>query len=205
MNAIKIEDLDMNEDQATIMLEAFRDILEEIEFSPERIDEIECRSRDGFIPYSHNKGGLQGYSYHLNHHLSGSGYDYGDGVIQKWYERQIELYRGDHPGKMRYLEQFWDNKRKDSSLMQKVLDHYYEYIDGDGDYDTTQISVRFMVQPDGSVDVDVFGSTSDAPYHRSSDYNKHENFTFKDTESFKKEVMKFLDTCDCIELIGEGW
>lgn len=202
-HAIKIEDLELNKTKADLMVETFEEILSDIGFSDERISSIECRSRDGFIAYSHNKGGVNAVCFIMNSHLRGSGYDYGDGVINKWDDYQHEMYKDDHPGKHRYLHQFWDGKRKDSDLMQRVLEHYYEYIDGDSDYDSTMFEVRFMVKPDGTVDVDVFGCTKDAPYFRSSDYNANKNFEFTGPEEFKKEVMKFLDTCDCIDLIGE--
>lgn len=202
-HAIKIEDLNIEQTKADLMVETFKDILLELGFDESRINNIECRSRSGFIPYSHNKGGVNAVCFAQNSHLRGSGYDYGSGVIQQWDEKIHEFYNEEHPGKLRYLNQFWAGKREDSALMQRVLDHYYEYIDGDSDYDSTMFEVRFMVQSDGTVDVDVFGCTFDAPYFRSSDYNEHKNFEFKDVESFTKQVMEFLETCDCINLINE--
>jgi hypothetical protein len=203
MLAIKTEDLNISESKANEMLEAFRDILLEIGYSPERIENIPCRSMSGFIPYSHNKGGLRAFCYALNSHLSGSGYDYGDDIIQKWNEFQHKSYSEDHRLIFRFLTQFWDGKREDSKLVQSALEHYQQYIDGDWDYDSTCFEVRLMVLQDGSVDVDVFGSTMDAPYFRTSDYNEHKNFKFVDAESFKSEVLEFLNGDEVVSLIRE--
>lgn len=205
MHAIKIEDLDIETKKADLMVETFRDILLELEFSSDRIEGIHCRSCDGFIPYSHNKGGLIGRSCHMNSHLLGSGYDYGNNMIQSWSEEQNSSYKEEHPRKFRFIEQVWSGKRKESDMYQTVLDHYYEYVDGNSEYDTTQFEVRFMVTSDGTIDVDVFGATKDAPYFRSSDYNEHKNFEFENADQFKKSVMEFLNTCDCVDLIGNGF
>ena len=202
-HAIKIENLYIKETTADLMINTFKDILLELGFNDDRINPIECRSRDGFIPHSHNHGGINGVCFTSNSGLRGGGYDYGDGIIQKWDDIINKMYHDDHPGKLRFLNQFWARKRKTSALMDRVLDHYYEYIDGDSDYDSTMFEVRFMVLEDGSVNVGVFGCTSDAPYFRGSDYNKSENFKFGSSDRFKADVLKFLETCDCIDLISE--
>lgn len=203
MHAIKIEDLNIEKTKADEMVETFTEILLEVGFSSNRIENVSCRSRDGFSPFSHNKGGIQAYVYTMTSYLRGSGYDYGDGVISKWDEYQHESYERDHPKLWRFLNQFWDGKRKDSQLVQTTLEHYYNYIDGCSDYDTTQFGVRFMVKPDGTVDVDIFGSTMDAPYFRTSDYNDHINVEYKNKKQFTKEVMEFLQGDEVINLLSE--
>lgn len=203
-HAIKIEDLQgiLTKEKADIMVDTFKEILSDIGMG-ERIEEVNCRNVSGFIPFSHNKGGISSTVFIMNTHLSGGGYDYGDNIIEKWYNRQQDMYKQDHPLLYRYLEQYWDNKRKQGRLTQSVLEHYWEYIDGDSDYDSTMFEIRFMVLKDGSVDVDAFGCTNDAPYFRSSDYNEHVNITFKSPDQFKGEVEDFLSRVDFINLILE--
>ena len=202
-HAIKLEDLELDQDKADLMVETFRDILLDLGFSSERIEPVSCRSYSGFIPYSHNKGGLLATCFTRNSSLYGSGYDYGDNIIQKWSDMQHDYYAKDHKGKLRYIDQVQSGKRLETELYQRVLEHYYEYIDGCGDYDASMFEVRFMVLDNGTVDVDVFGYTNDAPYFRGSDYNANKNFTFTSAEDFTSQVMEFLNTCDCVDLIEE--
>jgi len=62
-HAIKIEDLDMSEKLASEYEKVIREFLRDLGYSMGRIDAFECRRRDGFIPNSYNKGGLEGVCY----------------------------------------------------------------------------------------------------------------------------------------------
>lgn len=204
MHAIKIEDLKIEKNKADLMIETFREILDDLGFQYDRIEKVECRKRDGFIPYFHNKGGLMGRAFIDNASLVGMGYDYGDDILSKWHNSMIDSYKEDHSGKFKYLEKYRNSDKEKTNLYYKVEEHFYNYIDDyESDYSTTMFEVRFMVLDDETIDVDVFGCTNDAPYFRSSDYNEHKNFKFKDAENFKNEVMQFLDNCECVDIINE--
>lgn len=58
--------------------------------SDETIDTIECRSRDGFIPFSHNRGGLMARQFTDLMSLWGSGITVSHKKAQAEIERQIE-------------------------------------------------------------------------------------------------------------------
>ena len=84
MHALKIESIDMNEIDATDLADFMKQQLETIAHDTMNVEPIECRRRDGFIPFSHNNGGYRCHSWESIH----SGY--ASDAIEKWLERDRE-------------------------------------------------------------------------------------------------------------------
>jgi len=80
MNTVKMNEIEYFDDLDQNTLDKVKDILKDAfddnvgaELFNSEIEELECRRRDGFIPYSHNKGGFRVYGFTSLDYIRGSG------------------------------------------------------------------------------------------------------------------------------------
>lgn len=191
MHALKIEEYDV----PLNVMEQIKDVLENVANDlglSERIDEIECRRRDGFIPYSSNKGGIRSSGYNTINGVMGSGCFSGskkfNDLIQKYYDER----EGD------VEKEFIDEH---GEITDDNRDSFYELLNEsfDSDYDSICVEYqgRYLGYEKGihTIELNVFLSLTDAPYFRSSDDDLGITITFKDvtSKSFKNKLKKAVD------------
>lgn len=174
-HAIKIEDLDLSKDQADKLETVCHNFISDLGYSNDRIEAIECRRRDGFIPHSHNKGGLEARSYLLQYSLTNglTGFTNTDKVLDKNYQYNLESYL------------------QDNNLTELDESHYESFDEycRDSD-DTIELMTRIMFNSESECTVSFFVSASDSPYHRQyDDYFEH-TIEFKNASDLKKQLDK---------------
>jgi hypothetical protein len=175
---IKLEDLNMSLKLGNEYELVIREFLEALGFQDERIESCECRRRDGFIPYSHNKGGLSGYSYQSQSIHESTGFNKVDEVIEKGRKYNEEYFRSDN------------NIDKDAELTEYQLELLYEYEQNSDD--TIQFQARVLMTSETTANVDFYISASDSPYHRSSDEKLELSIKFKTSKGMKRKLNAIL-------------
>lgn len=209
MHALKIETIS-NLDQSTAdsISEMLKEFCIEVLDSSDRINEIECRRRDGYIPHSWNKGGWENYGYTSVDMVMGSGYSTGsdtfDSLIEEYYCTELK----------ECWERFCDDKGIDAAkdlddLSDELKDEYYnDYEDSwfDAEYNSVQVEIqaRYLGYEAGihTISLNVFLCASDAPYHRKSDDDLEIEITFRSLKSkrFQTKLKKAVSKCK--EFIG---
>lgn len=169
-HALKIEDLGITEKKADLLKKAVFDFIVELGFSPERISLLECRSRDGFIPYSHNKGGLSATAHYdmLSAALSGTGFNNTDSTVEEYYSNAIKELQVKSLIQSRKNLQDWFSG--DSVLFS--LDVMFTGVN--------EVNLRFCV------------CAQDTPYHRQYDDLIDMDITFKNVTDLKAKLKKVL-------------
>jgi hypothetical protein len=178
---IKIEALDIPVKKADKYVEVIRDFLEQLSFNEDRVEAFECRSRDGFSPYSYNNGGLQGITYR---DANSSRYDLGfpkaEAILEKYSDYTLECFCTENNlDKNTYGD--WDDDQREK---------FYEY-ESSGD-DTVQFMARVMMTSETSAQVDFYVSASDTPYHRTSDDKLELDIRFKTPSEMRKKLAVIL-------------
>jgi hypothetical protein len=194
-----------------IVADAITEAMEycEIWNKPE-IEALECRSRDGFIPYPHNHGGFEinGFTDLMSIYGSGN-YPAHEGA-RKEIDRQID-YSVDCAKEdycklkgitLEYLNSIISGD--DHKEREEYLDYQDEYLRGDDN--SIMYQVRFMYHGvergihSASLSVAV---NTEGPYHRSSiswapnvfcEGAKEVEITWKIDSSLKAKLKKALDT-----------
>ena len=174
-HAIKIEDLDLSKNEADQLETVCHNFLRETGYSNDRIETIECRRRDGFIPHSHNKGGLEARSYLDQHCLpnGNTGFDNTDKILEKYYQYNLDSYLQDN-----------DLKELDESHYESFDDYC---LNGE---DTIEFMTRIMFNSESECTVHFFVSASDSPYHRQHDDYFEHSIEFKNASDLKKQLDK---------------
>lgn len=169
----------------------------------EKIEDIECRSRSGFIPYDWNRGGLTLCKYRDLGYFWSGGYSVGipeaQASIEKWTEQALKDAKEAFIEK--YAEELSDLEIKNddvdyhtledkglSSLANEFSEYEMEHMSGD--YSSTQHTIRVLYSGNGEFNVEVFHSISDAPYHRGSDGSKRWTFDAFTAKQLKNELDK---------------
>ena len=178
-HAIKLEDLELSKTQADAYVEVMREFLEELNFSSDRIESFESRRRDGLIPHSYNKGGLEGVCYRDRYSAcENTGFKNTDAVLRRGYKYDLESFLEDR----KLTELDYDN---DSQLQD--FDEYRQSSD-----DTVQFQARIMMTSETTANVDFYVSASDSPYHRSSDDKLEIEIEFKSPAGMKRKLAAIL-------------
>jgi hypothetical protein len=149
----------------------------------ESIDSIECHSRDGFIPHSYNRGGLDYNNFTDLMSYWGGGYSVTHKAAQKEIERQIdyslecalESFKDSHAeeikdipaDKLNYHDLY---EMGLGSLAEKLSECESESLSDDSS--SIMLSIRFMfhgVDDEGNYSASVSCAVNtEAPYHRQS-------------------------------------
>lgn len=174
-HAIKIEDLDLSQNEADKLEIVCHNFISDLGYSNDRIEAIECRRRDGFIPYSRNKGGLEARSYMFQHYFpnENTGFDNTDKVLERYYDHDLESYLKEHN-------------------ITELDESHYESFDEykQSSEDTIELMARIMFNSESVCTVFFFVSASDSPYHRSYDDCFEKTIKFKNASDLKKQLDK---------------
>lgn len=153
-----------------------------LHFNDERIEAIECRRRDGFIPHSYNNGGLQAITYRTQYECcQDTGFENTDKVLEKYSGYNLDYFIEEHPELKDVQYSEW------SEEMQGALHNDEAECD-----DTVQFQVRVMFTSETTANVDFYVSASDTPYHRSSDDKLELEVTFKSPAGLAKKLKALL-------------
>lgn len=190
-HALKIEEVDVSKAIADGIVAALQAFALELGFSEEHTDALECRSRDGFIPYSHNKGGIGAHAYQsqLHAYIERTGFDHADAVLDRYYQ-----YTADY-----YAEA--NNLSKDVSTWSDDQRDEMEQGYAEDSESTVFFKLQAMYQginDDGmhSIDLSCMVNVSDAPYHRGYDDIVEIELKFKTVAGLKKQLATVLKRDD---------
>jgi hypothetical protein len=180
------------------------------------VENIECRSRSGFIPHSHNRGGVDVQGYTDLNGIQGSGYfprnkdaaDKIQGLIDSSLQYAAESFFEKHQAVFeKYnltvadayyhrIEEIENSPNPDfEGLTNEIQDYENEHLSGD--YSSVMYQIRVMYHgkdASGVHSLSVFASisASDAPYHRSSDVVSEQLITWKTGKGLKTKLAKAL-------------
>lgn len=124
----------------------------------ESIEAFEFKRRDGFIPHSHNRGGLDYFIQTTVAYLMASGDHFGT-AIEQWTE---DAWDDTH----KHVSE-WYKERKEKIDEKSDLFHDAVYESCNGDYDGVAWRIRVMYEGQGKLTV-FAGYDTDAPYYRFS-------------------------------------
>lgn len=200
-NAIKIEDFPA---LTSKKIERVDELLREIGLDllgTDRVQEIECRHRSGFSPYSWNKGGWQNHSYTSIDYLMGTGYSMGNGkfdsIVENIYYREIEeAYKTFLEQKKIDLDATWDDlTEKQQNDYQNFESEWFYNADGYLDI-CVEYQGRYLNYNKGchTISLNIFLNATDAPYFRGSDEDIEIVLSFRDIDSklFQKKLKKAI-------------
>lgn len=184
-HAIKIEDLEMSRSYADAIVEELKDFALELGYSKDRLEELECRSRDGFWAYSQNKGGIGAIAFVDQYvaEMNGTGFDNCDATLSKYRDYDLECFLdGEKATELNYedddmLERFDDFRQNDSEAT--VLFGLDMMLSSD-----TELNLRFTV------------CAKDSPYHRQFDDLISIDITFKSIAGLKQKLARALKQKD---------
>ena len=196
MHALKIENLEMTDFRAKKILEAMKSFAFEMGYQDDRVNNLECRSRDGFIPFSHNMGGVECYAYmsQITAQCEGTGFKNADTTIDNYHQYDIDSYAK-------------ENKISEDAAdwTERQLEEFDEWNqDSDGD---PLLSLDIMLQGENELNLRFCVCVKDAPYHRQYDDKFEFDIEFKNITELKtklkilfknKQVKRFsrcLDSC----------
>lgn len=161
--ALKIEDLGMSELDANRIIQSFKNFAREIGYSEDRISDLECRSRDGFYSYSHNKGGIECVAFRDQYmtQLQGTGFKNADKTLDLYESYDVDLFINEYkypkdPNKWTDTQrETFDASRNEDSEATIMFGFDLMYMGKEGS--KHQANLRFTV------------CVKDAPYHRQYD------------------------------------
>lgn len=173
-HALKIEDLKISEKKANSLYNAIFDFMVELGFNTERIEALECRRRDGFIPHSWNKGGLQALAHYdmYSAACNGTGFKNTDATLNTYYSHGIkELGR--------------DRIEECKKLGQDRIEEWF-------DQDSVLLSLDIMFTSTNEVNLRFCVCAKDSPYHRQYDDLIDIDIEFKNVTDLKAKLKKVL-------------
>ena len=195
-HAIKIEDLDKPKKYWDDIAEVLQDFLKDgIGFMNEWIEELECRRRDGFIPFSHNKGGYRGYHYgnQMDYYICPTyNFDKFNKACEHSYNYHIEScleYDKDIDMDKEAFNKALDN---DENWALELRNQYEMEMLGD-EYCSTFFECMMKIVDDNNIEVSFFLCASDAPYHRGYDDSIEFDIEFSSINELKNKLNKILD------------
>jgi hypothetical protein len=197
-HALKLERLDLTEKSADKILDIIKNFASEVGYSDDHINTLECRSRDGFIPNSHNYGGIECVSFRDQYHayFAFTGFDNADARIVEYYNYDLTQYKEDK------------GIPKEQDLNEDQLEHFEtEYRAEDIDA-TVLFSMDIMhtgIDDDGihSIDIRICICVKDAPYHREYDDMFGIILEFKTAGELESQLKALLDRRD-IKMLSEN-
>lgn len=187
---IKVEDLNKPVEYWNEVADTFKDFLiDEIGFMSDWVQSFECRRRDGFIPYSSNKGGMKGYHYsdQLTHYFEPTGFEKFDDECIKTYNYLIDTNLEESNISKKDYENGIDNDN------QEMLDFREEIERSFGEYESSYFETMLKIEDDNTLYVYFGLFASDAPYHRNADSSFDFEINFNSVNELKKKLYKLLD------------
>jgi len=186
---IKIEDLEMSKEYADQIESELSDFLEDLGFSKDRIEGLECRSRDGFSAYSHNKGGLGAISYLDRNSLpNGSlGFKNADATIEKYADMDLKNFAEENSISEDYNE--WSEEQQNA---------FSEY-QHNGEENSILLSVDMMLNSDTELNIRMCVCVKEAPYHRQYDDLIEFNIEFKSLAGLNQKLNRILKNRDVMK------
>jgi hypothetical protein len=178
-HAIDLDSLEIDLKTADTYVEIMQEFLEALNFSNDRIENVECRRRDGFIPHSWNNGGLEGVAYRDQYSAcENTGFENTDVVLGKYYDYFLKdwMEENKHPSTDSMNDVDWEN-----------FDEYRRESD-----DTIQFQARIVMTSETTANVDFYISASDSPYHRQSDDKLEIEIEFKTPAGMKRKLNSIL-------------
>lgn len=201
------------EDIVEVLKDELEDVLEDAnqEYEGQDIEgeEVEYKSRDGFIPYT--DGGYEYRFFTYGNYLTGSGKSLPTNTLDGELERQEELNL--EYGKERFEEEFADivkelggienvdySSLQDAGYMDEAED-LDEFSRSDDDSIMFEVEA-FYYNPDNDKGIDgkhtivLTGNVNmEAPYHRTGNYEDYtqDKFTFDSIEDLKEKLQKGID------------
>lgn len=156
--------------------ECLDDLLAEPSYTS--IEEIEFKRRDGFTPYSHNKGGIDLIAVINPNSVLGSGFG-GPKAVRLSYEAQtrvLEYIQAEHPTLVDGVDEFYE-------VLDECLNNEYE-----------EFAYRVRLKYEGNNTLGVFvGYDTDAPYFRFKCKDQQEFFIkFKDKKDLRNQLNKLI-------------
>ena len=200
------------EDIVNVLKDELEDVLEDAnqEYEGQEItgEEVEYKSRDGFIPYT--DGGYEYRFFAYGNHLTGSGKSLPTNTLDAELER-VENLNYEY-GKERFAEDYPEIVKElgeenidYDSLSEAGYDSEADDLDNFSisDDDSIMFEVEaFYYNPDNDKGIDgkhtivLSGSVNmEAPYHRTGNYEDYtqDKFTFDSIEDLKEKLQKGID------------
>lgn len=192
--ALKTEVLLIEPKQANSIVSTLNTFLIDLGYSQDRIDHLECRRRDGFIPYSHNFGGLGAvaFSDQENMRNAGTGFKNADETIEKYFKYDIE-----------YFETKDGFGIPSNKWTEKQWDEFYESRANNSNEETVLFSVDMMhtgiERGVHTLNIRMCVCVKDSPYHRKYDDLMEFDLRFKTIESLRRQLTKILRNKEVIK------
>lgn len=169
------------------------------------IEEVECRRRDGFIPHSWNKGGLELQAYASQFDfwigelsLSGKAGRVVKSVIKTSLQFASENFLDKYTEEMKAIGITKPSQISYQKLVDKgsdLAEEFCEFEDENlrSDQESTLHQIRVVFTGIDTFQIDVMHRISDAPYHRTCDGFKTFEVKAKDAETLIKGLSKISD------------
>jgi hypothetical protein len=189
--AIKIEDLNMTEEYATKVTQLLEEFLIDLGYSSDRIEYLDCRRRDGFIPNSHNKGGIEANAFSWQTMvlgMGGTGFENADAKIEEYHEFDVKSFLDDNKELPKDTSE-WDEATRDK------FDEYQQ----DDDQSTVLYSCDLMITSEQELNIRCCVCVKDAPYHREYDDLIELDIEFKSIDQLKKKLSKALKNKEVLQ------
>lgn len=182
-HALKLEELDIKQDTADSIVSVLTNFVSMLGFSKDRIENLDCRRQDGFIPYSHNMGGISCVAYqdqesaYIN--SSGTGFANADATIERYRDMDIKNFEESFGVKYDKWSEVQQNEFEESRTSDDQLNILYglDIMYKGFSNEMHSINLRFTV------------CVKDAPYHRQYDDLIDINLEFKHVESLKNKLI----------------
>lgn len=183
-HALLIENLEIKKPVADKLINILSNFITDLNFPKNRISSLECRSRAGFIPHSHNFGGLEAIAFTSQDHMYGNGTGFGnaDDTLEKYYSYDVERFEENFGIK---YDQWTDEQREE----------FYEARSSDSESDVLfSLDIMHMGIEKGiqSINLRFCVCVKDAPYHREFDDMIEFDIHFRTLEALKKKLDKIL-------------
>lgn len=187
-HALLIENLELDTAKADEIVEALKEFANDLGYSSDRINSLECRSRDGFIPHIHNYGGIECIAFGLPYSLPNgcTGFPNADATIEKY----SQMNRDDYAEQIGVKEDDWNEEQREE---------FYEYESSD---DEASILYSLDIMHTGidkgihSLNLRFCVCVKDMPYHRKYDDKIEIDLSFKTINGLKGKLNKLLKRKD---------
>lgn len=185
MHALKLEDLDIKKTLADQIADTIEAFLSDLGYNKDRISALECRSRDGFSPYSHNKGGFEAIAFSDQAcmiGMGGTGFENADATMEKYEQFDIEQFEGSFG--VKYAD--WTEEQKEEFDNSRYADSEATVLF------STDVMYQGVERGIHTVNVRMCVCVKDAPYHRKYDDLIETTITFRNVAVFERKLAKLL-------------
>lgn len=194
-HALKIENLNIEKNYADKIVDCLNEFLLELGFNKERIKALECRSRSGFTPYSHNKGGLMGCAFkdQFNAQFEGTGFKNADNTLNRYYDLDVENFERDTNLDLPKERDDWTGEHWMA---------FDEYRRSDSEA-TVFFQTMAMINSESELNLIFYVCVKDAPYHREFDDKIEFDIRFKSIKGLKQKLNRVLKNKE-VQLFSEN-